>query len=488
MDTIAKTVTVASYPVAAVTANAPLTFCKGDSVALSVPYNNEYLYTWKLNGTAVSGADSSRFVAKLSGSYTAEVVNSKGSCKTTSSATAITANDAPSAPSILTTGGTTLCQGDTVVLSVTNTPGYSYQWRLNGGSVGADSNIYIVRSSGLYDLVVKNSTGCKTTSVSPVPVIVNPLPTLSIISVKGNEKFCSGESATLSVPANSAYSYNWRRGPNLLDITTNSIIVSEPGEYTVDISLAGCSVTAGPVTIEVIQKPSKPDIDKGSYTPPEMCLGENPPILSVDNIVTGYSYQWYKNETPISKSEAIEVTEAGNYYLEAVTDICRSERDTAIINFAPAPPKPEIIVKGPPVWFLSTTSKASRFKWYFNGSPITDATGSSYVAGQNLGLYRLAVADESGCFSFSDTLRIPLGITGIQDVDPFENVKIYPNPTNGMFTIEMNNNIFGELNIDIFTQNGSKILNIKFQKTTEYFQSQIDLSGQSKGIDRKRVV
>jgi len=480
-DSITKTVTVASYPVAAVTANAPLTFCKGDSVTLSVPYNNEYLYTWKLNNTAVSGADSCRFVAKLTGSYTAEVVNSKGICKTTSSATAITANDAPSPSFILTTGGTTLCQGDSVVLSVTNTAGYSYQWRLNGGSVGADSNIYIARSSGLYDLILANSTGCKATSVSPVPVVVNPLPTLSIISVKGNEKFCSGESATLSVPANTAYSYNWRRGTNLLDITTNSIVASEPGDYTVDISLAGCSVTAEPVTIEVIQKPSKPDIDKGSYTP-EMCLGEKPLILSVDNIVPGYSYQWYKNETPVSKSEAIEVTEAGNYYLEAVTDICNSERDTAIISFAPAPPKPEIIVKGPTVWFLSTTSKASRFKWYFNGSSIADATGSSYVAGQNFGLYRLAVSDESGCYSFSDTVRIPLGITGIDDADPFEDVKIYPNPTTGTFTIEMNNNIFGELVIDIFAQNGSKILNIKFEKTTEHFQSQIDLSGQSKGM------
>ncbi|HUX94427.1 MAG TPA: FG-GAP-like repeat-containing protein, partial [Bacteroidales bacterium] len=169
-DSIKKTVTVASYPIAAVTAIAPLTFCKGDSVALSVPYNNDYLYTWKLNGTAVSGADSSRFVAKLTGSYTAEVVNSKGNCKTTSSATAITANDTPSPPSILTTGGTTLCQGDSVVLSVTITADYSYQWRLNGGSVGADSNIYIARSSGLYDLILANSTGCKATSVSPVPV------------------------------------------------------------------------------------------------------------------------------------------------------------------------------------------------------------------------------------------------------------------------------------------------------------------------------
>ncbi|HUX95875.1 MAG TPA: T9SS type A sorting domain-containing protein, partial [Bacteroidales bacterium] len=133
-------------------------------------------------------------------------------------------------------------------------------------------------------------------------------------------------------------------------------------------------------------------------------------------------------------------------------------------------------------WMLSTTSRANQYKWFLNGSLIPGAGTSSFVAAQNYGIYRLAVSDASGCFSFSDTIRIPLGITGIEDKDPFEDVKIYPNPTPGMFTIEMNNNVFGELIIDIFSQNGSKILNIKFEKTTEHFQSQIDLSGQSSGM------
>lgn len=46
----------------------------------------------------------------------------------------------------------------------------------------------------------------------------------------------------------------------------------------------------------------------------------------------------------------------------------------------------------------------------------------------------------------------------------------------------MDNNISGELMIDLFSQTGSKVLNIKFVKTTEHFQTQIDLSGQSKGM------
>jgi hypothetical protein len=480
-DSITQTVTVAAYPIAAVTANAPLTFCKDDSVTLSVPYNEDFVYSWKPEGTNISVSDSSNFAAKFTGTYIAEVTNSKANCSTSSTPVVITVRNAPLSPTIQYTGPKTFCQGDSTVMSVSNTSGYSYQWKLNGGAVGANSNQYIARSSGNYSLVVSNSDGCSVSSINDIDVTVKPLPVSSSVSLIGDKRFCSGKSINLSVPDNSDYSYTWKNGITELDIKTNNIDINKSGDYMVEISLAGCKITTETVTIEVVENPGKPDIDAGSYRD-SICLGENPLKLSVANVVSGYSYQWYKNETPVSTEPAIEITEAGNYYLEAVIDICRSERSTLPVTFAPAPPKPEIIARGPTVWFLTTTSKAANYKWFLNSIKIPDASGSSYVAGQKYGIYRLAVSDDGECFSFSDTLRVPTGAVGIEDTDPFEDVKIYPNPTTGTFTIEMNNNVFGELVIDIITQNGSKILNIKFEKATEHFISEIDLSGQSKGM------
>ena len=481
MDTITKTVTVANYPVAAVTANAPLTFCKGDSVTLSVPYNSGYLYNWKVDGINLTGSDSSRYIAKLTGSYIAEVTNSKANCKTSSTAVSITALNAPVAPLIQYNGLKTFCQKDSVILSVDNTTGYSWQWKLNGGAIGINANQYVAKSSGNYTLVVSNSNGCSVSSTNSVDVTVNPLPVVGDINLVGVEKFCKGGKATLSVPANATYSYSWKKGTNDLQLTANSIDAAESGEYSVEVSLAGCKVTTAPRKIEVVEKPSRPDIDYGNYRKGD-CLGENPPKLSVDNVVSGYTYQWYKNETPVSNATSIEVIESGNYYLEAVVDICPSERALAEIVFKKTLPKPDIIAKGPTIWYLSTTAKASYYKWYRNGNNIPGADNSVYVAGQNMGTYRVSISDDNSCFVFSNNLEIPTGVTGIEDPNPFEGVKIYPNPTTGMFTIEMNNNVFGELIIDIFTQNGSKALNIKFDKTTEHFSSEIDLSGQSKGM------
>jgi len=463
-----------------VNVSGPTSFCMGNSVDLSVSSTTGYTYQWENNGAAISSAVSNTFTANTSGIYSLRITNTNN-CYIKTENVNVNVLTVPSAPTISTSGSSTFCSGDSVTLSVTDTPGYTFQWKLNGGDVGTNLNRLVAKTTGEYSLLVTNSNGCSVSSVSPVPVIVNPMPVMSIISVKGNEKFCSGESATLSVPANTAYSYNWRRGTNLLDITTNSIVASEPGEYSIDISLAGCSMTAETVKIEVVQKPAKPAIDTSFYDK-GMCLGETPLKISVDGAVAGYNYKWYRNGTPLSNSISVEVLEEGIYYLEAISDICTSLRDSAVIDFRETLPKPDIIARGPTVWMLSTTSRANQYKWFLNGSLIPGAGTSSFVAAQNYGIYRLAVSDASGCFSFSDTLRIPLGVTGIDDADPFEDVKIYPNPTTGMFTIEMNNNIFGELIIDIFSQNGRKMLNIKLEKTTEHFQSQIDLSGQSKGM------
>jgi len=145
--------------------------------------------------------------------------------------------------------------------------------------------------------------------------------------------------------------------------------------------------------------------------------------------------------------------------------------------------KPEIIAYGPNVWYMTCNiTSASLYRWYWNNKLISDANTYFYMANQKTGTYRVEISDKGNCYIPSDEIEIPKGVTGIEDTDPFKGVKIYPNPTPGIFTIEMDNNIYGDLIIDIFSQKGSKVLNIKFEKTTEHFSSQIDLSGQPNGM------
>ncbi|MCD4769749.1 MAG: T9SS type A sorting domain-containing protein, partial [Bacteroidales bacterium] len=176
-------------------------------------------------------------------------------------------------------------------------------------------------------------------------------------------------------------------------------------------------------------------------------------------------------------------------------DGCSAESAVLNLNFKDAPAKPDLYVKGPVVWYMAASDNAAaQYKWYHDGTLIPDADKFIYVANQTLGTYKVAIANDLGCFTMSDEITIPTTKSLMtdffvpeqfrldEDIDPFANLKIYPNPTPGMFTVEMDNHIFGELDIRIFTNEGRQILNIKFHKTTVHFQSQIDLSGQGEGV------
>jgi hypothetical protein len=153
------------------------------------------------------------------------------------------------------------------------------------------------------------------------------------------------------------------------------------------------------------------------------------------------------------------------------------------VTFADALAKPVIYAQGPTLWYLvCSNDSASQYKWYYNGTLITGANKFIYVANKNLGKYHVSIANAKGCFTKSDTIKIPTGTTGIEDVDPFEGLKLFPNPTSGLMTLEMNNQLFGDLMLKIVTPEGKEIVNKILDKTTLHFITQINLSSQSKGV------
>jgi predicted secreted protein len=464
-------------------------FCQGNSVEMSVSANPEYKYQWQKDGANINGATDHLYSASDSGIYCLNVINSKG-CKNKTEDVKVIVFNSPAAPLILTEGSVQLCQGDSVILSVTNTPGYSYQWKLNSGAVGSDSINYIAKVSGTYTLTVSNSIECSASSINSVPVTVNPLPVIGTISQIGNDtKFCRGENITLSVPQNGTYKYSWmNRSVYIPDAALNTFTAGESGEYTVEVtSDAGCRIIPEPVKIEVVEMPSMPAIDKGTYFP-KMCLGENLLKFSVKDSVSGYNYKWYRNGTPYSSAKSILIQDEGRYYLEAKIDICTSPYDSLIVDFQDdILPKPDIYARGSTIWYLTTSADAKYYSWSFNGKIIPGADKKYYVANQDLGVYRVGVSKDKECFTFSDTLRIIAGTTGIEDEDIFKDIKIYPNPTTGLITIVMENNTCGELNIDVMKQNGSIIMNHKFEKNSGFFSGVLDLSGSSSGIYLLRI-
>ena len=649
-DSIQYLVTVASYPFAVISSNSPLTFCDGDSTTLSVDHDVNNNYQWLLDDAEITDADSSKFVAKLTGNYKARVTNTIGNCITVSSGVEIDARSAPVAPYINYTGMLEFCQDDSVILNGTYNSDLSYRWKLNGGVIGADTNIYVAKFSGRYTLETINSTGCSVESSNFIDITVNDNPAIPSINRSGPTDFCSGDSLVISVTNNPAYSYQWRNeygdiegatsikitskesgtfylkvfnsngcfvesestkvnvfespvspviaylgsttfcngdsiqlsvtnNPDLTyqwfrdggDVgnTTSSLYAKATGDYTLKVTnVGGCYIMASnSVNVTINELPDKPVIslsgstgfcegdslilsadeqenviyqwsneqgeilnanlnqyityNSGNYfvgvsnssnctntssitnvsvseMPPKPvitttgydiadCPQEKMITLSIDQATSQFTYQWKRNGVAmdgIIESKLEDYLKEGDYSVIADNSGCFNESDVIGIYYDPElPEKPSIIVNGPNVWYFACTIEdAIQYEWYYNNEIISGAGNYLYVANQNLGTYFVKIAEENGCFVASDSVTIPTTSTGIESPNPFANLKIYPNPTPGVFTIEMNNNLFGDLITRIFSQNAVEILNITFDKSTHHFKAQVDLSGQGKGM------
>jgi len=486
-DSTTKEVIVAAIPNTAVSVNGKTTFCQGDSVQLIAEYNPLYTYQWRLDNNDLINTDTSSYNVKInSGAYSVKVTNTQANCVATSSQITVTVNPGPVSPYITNTGSIEFCQGDSTVLSVTNTLNYKYQWKLNEGAVGTDTSRFTAKNNGKYTLTITNANGCSVSSTNSVDVKVNESPAAGNISLSGSAIFCQGGSVILSVPATTGYSYNWRNESGLITgANTNSYTATESGTYQLDISnSSGCTVRTSPVSVTVKPSPDKPDLEKTNYTP-GVCPGEDPIRLSAGNTMPGYSYMWIKDgvEQGNDTLSYIELYEKGIYKLKVTLGDCVIESDTVPIYLPESPAKPTIYIRGPAIWYLvCSNTTAKDYRWYCNGDLIEGAKSYYYVAGSKVGMYQVSVSNVQGCFTRSDVYAVPTGYTGTDDIDPFEGLNIYPNPTTGLFTVQIDNNIFGELSIDIITEQGKQIRNIRSEKTTEHYKTEIDLSSESKGI------
>ncbi len=394
-------------------------------------------------------------------------------------------------------GSSNLCKNQKDVLfSINAIPNAtSYSWTLPQGIAGSNSmnsvSLNIGPDAFSGDVKVSGVNSCGTGAEIVFPVIVDAAPD-SAGPITGPAKVCGGETnVQYSVPkSDKATSYIW----SLPDGTSETTIANKIALNFDNNTISG-NLTVSPVNscgsgnskslfIDVTV-PSKPEITSDNYKAGS-CLGETPLKLSVKEALPGYNYLWYKNGASISSvaSSYLEgYLSSGYYTVEADLDGCTSQSEIFKVLFSDAPEKPVIYSKGPTVWYLACSNEnAPHYKWYYNGSIIPGEDKSVYVAAQNLGKYYVLVGNANGCYTASDEITIPSIIMGIDDIDLNSGIKIYPNPTTGKLTIEMNNKLFGDLMINILNQEGKVVSSKKIKKTTEELLDQTDLSALSKGI------
>ena len=224
-------VTINTKPVATVTANGALVFCKGNTVSLNANAGSGYNYQWKNDDGIISGATNISFVADESGIYS--VIVSKGGCSDTSDVKLVTVNPFPLF-SVSPSSPVSFCKGDSVALEATPADGLKYQWSNNNISIsGATNNSYMVKDAGKYSVEVINSFNCSKKSDQIEAIVTKPKAEIA----NGDTSICQGSEVVLSANAGENLSYKWLKDGVLINNATNANYTAiSDGDFSVIVA------------------------------------------------------------------------------------------------------------------------------------------------------------------------------------------------------------------------------------------------------------
>ena len=198
-------------------------------------------------------------------------------------------------------------------------------------------------------------------------------------------------------------------------------------------------------------------------TTPNFCVIYDTVIVSIDTIETitsnflGEDKTWCNNLDTIvklialddflkytwsngNKEQEIVISEEGVYYVEAFKrNQCSNggnlnAYDTIEIVLLNAPDKPILNREQNQDSLFINLLGHYTYNWYHNNTLLNDTT--SYLILHDTGNFFLKITNSNNCINYSDTIHVAtLGTDNLL----FNSIKLYPNPTNGVFIVDVIN-------------------------------------------------
>lgn len=207
----------------------------------------------------------------------------------------------------------------------------------------------------------------------------------------------------------------------------------------------------------------------------QTCFGDQY-VYSVPAIPGAISYSWSLPSGWVGSSTTNTITatagSSGNVTVFASNGCGNSLQVSKTVVVNPVP-NPIITQSG---LLLSTAPGQGTYQWYQNGFPIIGANSNSLLA-TTTGAYYVRVVNSGNCSDTSNTIIITS--VGIEEIKS-DKIKIYPQPNNGIFTVEMPelntdyavkiNNLLGvEVPIRVTSQNGKQRVEMQHKQPGLYF-------------------
>ncbi len=260
-----------------------------------------------------------------------------------------------------------ICPGDTLNLDSGNPWALTHTWQPNN----IQSQTLKVSSSGKYKVTVTDSYGC--VEIDSINVIVDYVPPVEL----GNDTtICIGQSIVLDAGAgNPGTTYQWNFGT----ASTQTITISAPATYKVDITTQANCTTSDSITIGVSLSPV---VDLG---PDRTVCGSY--VLNANN--TGSNFLWSTGDI----TQTITLIQGGTFSVKVTNPFGCFDSDTVsvaagvvpIVNLGPN----KVVCNNSPV-SLDAGNPGAHYFWS-NG----DTTRAIQVT--NGGTYSVSVTNAGGC-------------------------------------------------------------------------------------------
>ena len=361
------TVTVNAIPVISVP---DTTICAGQTALLSA--SGATTYTWS------NGETTNSILVSPSQSTTYTVVGNTLGCVSNEIKATVTVNPLP----IITLNDTTICAGQTALLSASGATTYAWS---NGETT---NSILVSPSLSTTYSVIGKTLGCASNEMKAT-VTVNPIPVISVMDTT----ICAGQTALLS--ASGATTYAWSNGE-----TTNSISVSpsQSTTYSVLGSSLGCVSNEMKVTVNVNPIPV---ISAKDTT---ICAGQ----LATLTASGASSYAWSNG----ASSSVIQVSPATStsYTVKGTALGCSSNEIKVTVNVNPLPNlvvNDTSICQGQSVIVLA--SGAESYLWSTGASDNSIKVSPNKTASYGL------TGTTNGCSS-SDTITVVVNELPVVDL------------------------------------------------------------------------